>query len=50
MKWRDLNKTQKRDYISAVVCLTEKESVFEPESSLYDDFAYMHVFEGTVTH
>ncbi|CCT64870.1 related to monophenol monooxygenase (tyrosinase) [Fusarium fujikuroi IMI 58289] len=50
MEWRELNKTQKKDYISAVVCLAEKESHFEPGSSRYDDFAYMHVFEGTVTH
>ncbi|KAG5755269.1 hypothetical protein H9Q70_002110 [Fusarium xylarioides] len=50
MEWRDLSITQKQDYISAVVCLAEKESQFEPGSSRYDDFAYMHVFEGTVTH
>ncbi|EWG41477.1 hypothetical protein FVEG_03589 [Fusarium verticillioides 7600] len=50
MEWRELNITQKQDYISAVVCLTERKSRFEPGSSRYDDFAYMHVFEGTVTH
>ncbi|KAM0268960.1 hypothetical protein ACHAPA_004560 [Fusarium lateritium] len=49
-EWRELNTTEKHDYINAVICLTEKESLFEPGSSRYDDFAYMHVFEGTVTH
>jgi len=27
-----------------------KSSLFEPGTSRYDDFAYSHVFEGTVTH
>jgi tyrosinase len=30
--------------------MMEKDSLFEDGTSRYDDFAYSHVFEGTVTH
>ncbi|XEV04882.1 hypothetical protein FSHL1_010169 [Fusarium sambucinum] len=49
-EWRQLSTNEKYGYIQAVICLSEKESLFEPGSSRYDDFAYMHVFEGTDTH
>ena len=41
-EWRHLSKAQKTKYIKAVQCLTTKPSRIGLNTSLYDDFAYVH--------
>jgi len=49
-EWRSLTPPEQHDYIDAVLCLMQKESIFEPESHRYDDFPYAHTASGTLVH
>lgn len=49
-EWRSLDTGEQQHYIHAVQCLMRKPSIKDGESSLYDDFAYAHVYEGAITH
>ncbi|KAI0440084.1 hypothetical protein F4803DRAFT_578093 [Xylaria telfairii] len=49
-EWRTLREEEQKSYIEAVLCLSELPSLFEPGSSRFDDMAYAHLFEGTITH
>ena len=58
-EWRSLSAAEKRDYISAVQCLTTKQSKLSKEEgdTLYNDFPYIHTTIGgycehmnTLTH
>lgn len=45
-EWRSLWKEEKQDYLKAVQCLYNTESVAYGEGSLYDDFVYTHMWIG----
>lgn len=42
VEWRTLSESVKAEYIAAVQCLATKESVLGLDSTLYDDFAWVH--------
>jgi len=44
-----LGPIDQQNYITAVLCLSGLPSIFEPGSTVYDDFAYAHVLEGANT-
>ena len=41
-EWRSLSLSEKRSYIRAVKCLTEKPTQLRADGVLYDDFPYTH--------
>lgn len=49
-EWRYLSASQKHAYIDAVQCLRSKPSALSLPQSLYDDFPYVHMHVGNVTH
>lgn len=49
-EWRSLNQTQQNNYITAVKCLMTLPSVFEQQTSIYDDFVYVHTQSEAQTH
>ncbi|KAI1173833.1 Di-copper centre-containing protein [Nemania sp. FL0916] len=49
-EWRTLRPQEQQSYIDAVLCLSDRPSIFEPGSSRFDDMAYLHLNEGTITH
>ena len=49
-EWRSLQASEQQEYIRAVLCLMNKESNLNPGTYRYDDFAYAHTTEGTITH
>ena len=52
VEWRSLNKAARKAYIDAVQCLCSTPSMLSlPRSqSLYDDFPYVHMHVGNITH
>ena len=44
--WHELSIPQRLEYISAVNCLATKESYINPNSTLYDDYTWMHIMDG----
>jgi len=49
-EWRTLKGIEQKQYIEAVQCLMERDSLYKTGTSRYDDFAYIHTVEGVVTH
>ena len=49
-EWRSLNATEKHAYTDAVQCLHELPSIFGPNQTHYDDFPYVHMHFGNITH
>ena len=41
-EWRDLSTTEKRSYIDSVLCLKTEPSRLGLNTTLFDDFAYVH--------
>ena len=50
LEWRSLHDTEKHDYIQAVQCLRSIPSILSLPQSLYDDFPYVHMHVGNITH
>ena len=44
--WHELTIPQRLEYIKAVNCLATKESYINPNSTLYDDYTWMHIMDG----
>lgn len=42
-EWRELSITERRAYVEAVTCLTTKPSRLHLNTSLFDDFTYVHI-------
>lgn len=49
-EWRTLNSTEQQDYISSVLCLRDHPSQLGANTSLYDDFPWIHAHVGYYTH
>jgi hypothetical protein len=45
-EWRTLSSNEKQSYISAVQCLSRKPSKLSTNTTLYDDFGYVHTIVG----
>jgi hypothetical protein len=45
-EWRTLSSNEKQSYISAVQCLSTKPSKLSTNTTLYDDFGYVHTVVG----
>jgi len=53
VEFRTLDKTLRKEYTDAVMCLTKKPSSIGLKTSLYDDFTYVHTHlnrESTYLH
>ena len=44
--WRTLSNDEKMNYIKAVQCLATRPSFINANSTIYDDFTYMHILSG----
>lgn len=44
--WHELSVSEKMEYIRAVNCLPTKPSYIHPNSTVYDDFTWMHIVDG----
>lgn len=49
-EWRSLNSSSQHAYISAVICLMHHPSIFQEDTSYYDDFIYAHSQTGRYSH
>jgi hypothetical protein len=49
-EWRSLTQTEQQHYISSVHCLTSIPSKLHKDSSLYEDFPWVHSHVGYYTH
>jgi tyrosinase len=46
LEWRELDLVDRQGYTNAVLCLTTKPSRLGLNSTLYDDFGYIHDWFG----
>lgn len=44
--WHELSVSEKMEYIRAVNCLPTKPSYIHPNSTVYDDFTWLHIVDG----
>ena len=52
-EWRELTQGEISDFLSAVKCLKDKPSKYDPSlgsTSIYDDMVYIHIFANDVAH
>lgn len=49
-EWRTLRAAEKKSYISAVKCLMDLPSIFDSQTSHFDDFTYAHITAGGSSH
>lgn len=47
--WATLSKDERLEYIRAVKCLAERPSYINPNSTVYDDFSYIHITMGNAS-
>ena len=47
--WHELSIPQRLEYIEAVKCLATKDSYINPNSTLYDDYTWMHIMDGDLS-
>ncbi|KAH8881179.1 Di-copper centre-containing protein [Thozetella sp. PMI_491] len=45
-EWRSLEAREREDFLSAVLCLYEKRSLFPDRGSMYDDIVFVHQYSG----
>ncbi|KAH8585681.1 hypothetical protein B0O99DRAFT_530259 [Bisporella sp. PMI_857] len=48
--WHELSVSEKMEYIRAVNCLPTKPSYIHPNSTVYDDFTWLHIVDGDQIH
>ncbi|KAK1842747.1 tyrosinase central domain containing protein [Colletotrichum chrysophilum] len=49
-EWRTLSAADKKSYILAVKCLMDLPSIFDSQTSHFDDFTYAHITAGGSSH
>ncbi|MCJ1241386.1 hypothetical protein MMC14_009391 [Varicellaria rhodocarpa] len=49
-EWRSLTKAEKHSYFNAIHCLRDLPSAIHRNHSHYDDFPYVHMHFGNITH